>query len=58
MGGRTGKAINYIGAAPGAIEGQTPQSIVSQGNPSTSQANNAQVSQGTPNQGSQTVQQG
>jgi hypothetical protein len=58
MGGRTGKAVNYLGAAPGATEGQTPQSIVSQGNPSATPANNAQVSQGTTNQGGQTVQQG
>jgi hypothetical protein len=58
MGGRTGKTINYFGAAPGAAEGQTPQSIVSQGNPSVTPANNATVSQGTTNQVGQTVQQG
>lgn len=58
MGGRTGKAVNYLGAATGAAEGQTPQAIVSQGNPSTTPANNTQVSQGAANQGTQTVQQG
>ena len=43
MGGRTGKTINYIGAAPGSAEsGATPQSVVSQGQPS-SQISSSQV---------------
>lgn len=58
MGGRTGKAINYIGAAPGAAEGgTTPQAIVSQGQ-QTPQVSGAQVSQGAPITNTGTVQQG
>lgn len=57
MGGRTGKAIEYVGAAPGASESGTPQAIVSQGN-TQAQAQNAQVSQGTQAQTTPTVQQG
>jgi hypothetical protein len=58
MGGRTGKTINYIGAAPGAPEsGATPQAVVSQGQP-TSQVSGAQVSQGPASPASPTVQQG
>ena len=57
MGGRTGKTIDYIGAAPGANDGVTPQAIVSQGQPSPQTAA-AQVSQGTPTPAAPTVQQG
>lgn len=57
MGGRTGKAVEYVGAAPGASEAGTPQAIVSQGNASA-QTTNAQVSQGNQTQASPTVQQG
>lgn len=57
MGGRTGKAIEYIGAASGPSESGTPQAIVSQGNTS-SQNQSAQVSQPTQAQVAPTVQQG
>jgi hypothetical protein len=58
MGGRTGKAINYFGAAPGAAEGgTTPQATVSQGNTSPQQSA-AQVSQGQQTNAAPTVQQG
>ena len=57
MGGRTGKAIDYIGAASGAVDGGTPQAIVSQGNGNT-QGQTPQVSQGTQTQSAPSVQQG
>jgi hypothetical protein len=57
MGGRTGKAVEYIGAAAGPSEAGTPQAIVSQGNVQT-QTQNAQVSQGSATQTPPAVQQG
>jgi hypothetical protein len=57
MGGRTGKTVEYLGAAAGPSEAGTPQAIVSQGN-TQAQAQNAQVSQGTQAQTTPTVQQG
>lgn len=57
MGGRTGKTINYLGAATGPSESGTPQQIVSQGNAQQTQSN-AQVSQGSSAPSSPTVQQG
>lgn len=50
MGGRTGKAVEYIGAAPGATEAGTPQQIVSQTPQGAQQTTAATVSQGAPNQ--------
>lgn len=49
MGGRTGKAINYIGAATGAVPGQTPQSIVGQ-TTQTQAATTPATTQGTTGQ--------
>lgn len=57
MGGRTGKAVAYIGAATGPSESGTPQAIVSQGT-TQAQAQNAQVSQGNQTQSPPAVQQG
>lgn len=59
MGGRTGKTLDYLGAAPGAPEsGATPQQVVAQAPTGAQPSAASQVAQGTPTPNTGTVQQG
>ena len=59
MGGRTGKTLDYVGAAPGAPEsGVTPQQVVAQAPTGSQPSTASQLAQGTPSANTGTVQQG